>query len=190
MRRWLPVLALIAVLAAVVVGLGQAGGGDAEPPAERFELQGALRTLEGAPPAIASVHSDSSRILDGGFRKRMRSLRGHPVVVNKWASWCGPCRTEFPIFQRLATKYGKRVAFVGVNGKDNRDSALGFLADNPLPYPSYADPIEKLARAEKIATSYPVTAFYNERGEQVFIHQGGYRDDAQLERELRRYLGL
>lgn len=39
------------------------------------------------------------------FKARLEALRGHPVVVNQWASWCGPCRYEFPFFQKLAGRY-------------------------------------------------------------------------------------
>src|SRR6266566_5227726 len=62
------------------------------------------------------------------FKSRLAGLRGYPVVVNKWASWCGPCQTEFPAFQRAAVKYGRQVAFVGLNGKgDSLTDAAAFL---------------------------------------------------------------
>src|ERR671936_853689 len=69
-------------------------------------------------------------LLGGGaaaFRARLRGLRGHPVVVNKWASWCGPCRSEFPYFQRLGVELGRRVAFLGVDGNDNDSDSRRFL---------------------------------------------------------------
>ena len=61
-----------------------------------------------------------------------KELRGHPVVVNKWGSWCGPCRAEFPYFQRQAIEHGKKVAFLGVDGKDNDANAEEFLKEFPV----------------------------------------------------------
>ena len=64
-------------------------------------------------------------------RRACEELRGHPVVINKWASWCDPCRAEFPAFQRVATERGREVAFLGLNAKDSRRPAERFLAAVP-----------------------------------------------------------
>jgi thiol-disulfide isomerase/thioredoxin len=96
-----------------------------------------------AAAAIAGLQHQASEILDGGptaFRRRLGSLRGYPVVVNQWASWCGPCKYEFPFFQRLARRYQGRIAFLGVDSKDSRSDAQAFLKKLPVPYPTYFDP--------------------------------------------------
>ena len=80
----------------------------------------------------------------------MRALRGHPVVVNVWAAWCGPCRVELPVIQRASLDYGKRVAFLGVDLKDNRGAAAKLLRDIPLTYPSYEDPDGKVANGYRL----------------------------------------
>lgn len=184
-------LAAGVLVVAVAVGLGQAGGGDRPEDGPAFDLSEARRSLDGAPPELAALHAQSAELLDGGtaaVRARLRELRGHPVVVNKWASWCGPCRVEFPVFQRVATAMGREVAFVGLDGKDNREDAAAFLREFPLPFPSYVDPDEAVARELGIAVTYPVTLFLDERGRKRFIHQGQYRSDAELEADIRRYL--
>ena len=61
----------------------------------------------------------------------MKSLKGLPVVVNKWASWCAPCIAEFPDLQKTAKKYGSRVAFLGVNVSDSDAKAKQFLRKFP-----------------------------------------------------------
>ena len=116
----------------------------------------------------------------------MDTLKGRPIVINKWASWCHPCLAEFPIFQQVATERGKEVAFVGINGSDSTDPAKKFLSEHPVPYPSYVDPDEEIAQAIKAAKNYPITVFVNPKGE-VTIKQGTYRDQAALEADIDRY---
>ena len=178
--------------AVVAVGLSQAGGGSDEESAPPFDLQAALAELEGAPEPLASLHEQSSELLDGGvpaFNARMKQLRGTPVVINKWASWCLPCRAEFPVFQRVATERGKEIAFLGSNSHDSTQPAREFLAEYPIPFPSYLDPDEKIARAIKAPANYPITVFVDARGKTAFIHQGPYETEQALIADIDRYLG-
>jgi cytochrome c biogenesis protein CcmG, thiol:disulfide interchange protein DsbE len=191
MRRLFLVLGVVLLTVVLVVGLRQAGdqGGDAEE--QPFDLRAARAELRGSPPPLAALHAQSGRLLDGGvpaFDARMRELRGHPVVINKWASWCDPCRAEFPALQRVATDRGREVAFLGLNSGDSRRPAERFLAAFPTPYPSYVDPDEAVARSLDAPANYPVTIFVDERGRQAFIHQGAYRSSADIEADIDRYL--
>jgi cytochrome c biogenesis protein CcmG/thiol:disulfide interchange protein DsbE len=191
-KRALPwILGVLILTAVVAVGLTQAGGGDEEEAAAPFDLEAALAQLEGAPEPLARLHAQSSELLEGGvpaFKARMRELRGTPVVINKWASWCGPCRAEFPVFQRVATERGKEIAFLGSNSGDSTTPAREFLAEFPIPFPSYLDPDEKIARAIKAPANYPITVFVDERGETAFIHQGPYATERDLNADIDRYL--
>lgn len=193
MRRLLVVLGVVLLTVVLVIGLRQAGGDDAgEPAAAPFDLRAARAELRGSPAPLASLHRESGRLLDGGvpaFEARLRELRGHPVVINKWASWCDPCRAEFPEFQRVATERGREVAFLGLNSGDSRQPAERFLARYPTPYPSYVDPDEDIARALEAPANYPVTVFLDAKGEPAFIHQGAYRSSADIEADIDRYLG-
>ncbi len=181
--------------AVLVVGLSQAGGGGGGEPAPQaapFDLRAARAELAGAPAPLAALHAQSSELLGGGvpaFKARMKELRGTPVVINKWASWCGPCRAEFPVFQRVATARGKEIAFLGSNSGDSTQPARDFLAEHPIPFPSYLDPDEKIARAFKAPANYPITVFVDERGETAFIHQGPYETEQSLDADIDRYLG-
>src|SRR5689334_17751706 len=81
-------------------------------------------------------------ITGGGNRasqKRLADLKGHAVVGNKWAGWCGACRQEFPWLQQLSVKYGKQVAFLGVDSNDVSSDAKHFLSQLPVRYPWYED---------------------------------------------------
>jgi cytochrome c biogenesis protein CcmG, thiol:disulfide interchange protein DsbE len=192
MRRLLAVLAALALVVVLVVGLNQAGGGDSGASSRKpFDLAKAKRELAGAPAPLAALHAQSAQLLGGGrpaFRRRLAKLEGYPVVVNKWASWCGPCRTEFPIFQSESVAKGKRVAFLGLNAGDSRDPARRFLRASPLPFPSYVDPAEKIAKSIQAPANYPITVFFDARGREVYTHQGGYRTQADLAADLKRYL--
>ena len=186
MRRWLPILAGVALVAVLAVGLLQARG-EPEKEAARFDLKGSLAQLQGAPEPLAGLHEQAGELIDKGLEERLAELRGHPVVVNKWASWCGPCRSEFPVFQRLSTRLGKEVAFLGVNSLDNRADAGGFLERFPVPFPSYVDQRGNLADEFGLGKYFPTTAFFDARGKRTFVHQGEYRSEADLLADIDRY---
>jgi cytochrome c biogenesis protein CcmG/thiol:disulfide interchange protein DsbE len=146
-----------------------------------------------ATAALTSLRDQASEILDGGptaFRRRIGSLRGYPVVVNQWASWCGPCRYEFPFFQHLARRYQGRVAFIGVDSKDARSDASGFLKQLPIPYPSYFDPDASIARFFRGGFAWPTTAFFNRDGHVIYVHLGAYASEAKLDADVKHYAAL
>jgi thiol-disulfide isomerase/thioredoxin len=140
--------------------------------------------------SLAALDAQANQLLGGGttdFEKQVAALRGHPIVVNQWASWCGPCRFEFPYFQRLAAQYRGRVAFLGVDAQDNRGDAQAFLKQRPLPYPSYFDLNAATARTFKGGLAWPTTAFYDARGRRTKTHPGAYATQAKLDEDLRRF---
>ena len=189
MRRVLYILAAVALVVVVIVGLGQAGrDGDTGTAAQTFDLDAAQQRLAGAPAPLAALYEEPNTILDSGFDERVASLKGHPVVINKWASWCRPCRAEFPIFQQVATDRGKEVAFLGVNAADKRPAAEKFLVERPLPYPSYEDPDEDIARELEAAKFFPMTIFVDAKGETAFVKAGEYTSTAELEADIDKYL--
>lgn len=182
----------VALLAVVLVGLLQLPGRthSPTPPSALTPAQTQAR-LAGSPRQLAALHAQANRLLEGGrpaLRARLVALRGRPVVVNKWASWCEPCRAEFGAFQRASVNLGRRVAFIGIDSGDtSRSSALEFLRAFPVSYPSYFDPGGELGTAITDSSSMPVTVFYDARGRESFIHQGPYLSVTELERDIRRY---
>jgi cytochrome c biogenesis protein CcmG/thiol:disulfide interchange protein DsbE len=181
MRRLVPIL----VAAAVVAGCGTH-----EPKSAAPRPQAAAKSLAGSPPALAALHRQANLLLDGGataFKARLAKLRGHPVVVNKWASWCPPCRAEFPFFQRQSVKRGRGVAFIGVDGNDNDANARKFLKSFPVSYPSYKDPNLGIAAVFNAVQAFPSTAYYDSRGGLAYVHQGGYASESKLSRDIERY---
>ncbi|HEX8084060.1 MAG TPA: TlpA disulfide reductase family protein [Solirubrobacteraceae bacterium] len=193
MRRALPFLALAALAAVLVIGLTQAGDGN-EPERDAgpslTELQ---RAVAGAPAPLAALYAEGNRVVASSredFRRRLRALRGHPVVVNVWGSWCGPCKLEFPFFQRAVQRVGRRVAFLGINVVDSRDGAEAFLRKRPVPYPSLEDGNASISNeAAPGARGAPITAFYDREGKRQFVHQGQYRSVEDLLADVERYAG-
>lgn len=177
-------LAILCLLAGLAAGCGSAAdGGDGTHPDY-------AKALAGSPPALAALHEQANELLPGGaaaYEKRLAALKGYPVVVNFWASWCGPCRFEFPTLQKLSARYGKRVAFLGVNSQDDPDAAATFLREEPVPYPSYIDPGKGLIEALGGIGGLPDTAFYDRSGKLVELKQGPYTEDSELEADVRRY---
>jgi cytochrome c biogenesis protein CcmG/thiol:disulfide interchange protein DsbE len=178
--------ALLATLA--VAGCGGASNGN---PDSRLTPDQAKAPISGAPPQLAAIRSQANQLLGGGkdaFDSRLQSLRGTPVVVNKWASWCGPCRFEFPWFQSLASRRGGQIAFLGVDSNDSDGSARQFLSELPIPYPSYSDP--DLNIAQELGgppQAFPTTTFYDRSGKAVYNHPGVYTNESDLDADVNRY---
>jgi cytochrome c biogenesis protein CcmG/thiol:disulfide interchange protein DsbE len=188
------VLAALAVGAlAAALALGGCATSGAGNPDSRISTQQATQPIPGAPPQLAAIRAQGNQLLSGGtdaFDQRLQALRGTPVVVNKWASWCGPCRFEFPWFQSLAEKRGGQIAFLGVNGNDSDGAAKQFLSELPLPYPSYTDPDLHIAQNLGGPTqAFPTTAFYDRSGKLVFSHPGVYQNEQELIADVNRYAG-
>lgn len=179
-------LALVA--AAAVVALAACGSSSSETTAAKPPDYRAA--LAGAPKPLARLYSHGDRLVTAGtqaFQAQLDALRGYPVVVNKWASWCEPCRREFPYLQHLSARFGKRVAFVGVDANDNATAANTFLGEFPLPYPSFTDPDQDISRLLGATAGFPATAFYDRDGQRVFVKQGEYASQADLGADIRRY---
>ena len=184
-------LAFSTILGTFVLALGgcsddeeaDPGSANPEPAVAEAELD---RALADAPPRLAAVYERANEIVDGGveaFETQLAELEGIPVVVNKWASWCGPCRFEFPFFQSQVARVGARVAFLGVDSDDDRDAAETFLTELPLPYPSFSDPDSEIADLLD-AREFPSTTFYDSSGEIAYVRRGGYASEDELAADI------
>jgi cytochrome c biogenesis protein CcmG, thiol:disulfide interchange protein DsbE len=122
------------------------------------------------------------------FEEALADLRGKPVVVNWWATWCKPCTAEMPRIVDAAKEYKDRVAFLGVDVEDDTELAAEFAKDYGMTFRSIADPDGKIRKAESIL-GLPVTQFYDADGELVFNHQGEIKED-DLEEKIEEVLDL
>jgi cytochrome c biogenesis protein CcmG, thiol:disulfide interchange protein DsbE len=180
-------LFLVGVVVIVLVGNGDDGAGN---PDSALTLEQATTPLEGAPPELAALRDEANQLLPGGVEaveNRLAELEGTPVVINKWASWCGPCRFEFPFFQEQAIERGEEVAFLGLLSDDSDEGGRTFLSELPLPYPSYSDPDSEIAESLDAHREFPATVFVDSDGNQAFVHRGPYTSTAQLAADIERY---
>jgi thiol-disulfide isomerase/thioredoxin len=190
-RRLLLAGSGLAVLVLLVVGLIQLSGSGGTTSASTLTPSEMQARLSGSPPQLTALHAQADELLGGGLaalRARLAELRGEPVVINKWASWCEPCRAEFGVFQKVSVNRGRQVAFLGIDSGDNgRSAPEAFLKRFPVSYPSYYDPGGEAGEAITEGSNVtPVTVFIDSRGA-TFVRQGPYPSVAKLEADIDRY---
>lgn len=183
--RRILVLALLGSLlaGAVFSGCGDSSD-DVSPPPDY------AKKLAGSPAPLAALHDQSDQLLPGGldaYNERITALKGFPIVVNVWASWCGPCRSEFPLLQQASAEMGREVAFLGVNSSDADDAATTFLSTHSVPYPSYVDPDADIADDLGVTHGFPGTAFYGADGKLNYVKHGEFHDQAELDSFIEKY---
>jgi thiol-disulfide isomerase/thioredoxin len=112
-----------------------------------------------------------------GPARELSAYRGKPLVINVWASWCGPCRAEMGSLQRLAQRYGKQFNVIGVSTDDYRDRASAFLRGAGISFPNYIDhqlQLEIMLGADRI----PLTLLVDARGRVLARHYGSREWDS------------
>lgn len=121
-----------------------------------------------------------------GENVRLEDMRGQVVMLNFWASWCGPCRQEMPLMDDLYEQY-KDLGFtiLAVNVDENREEALRFLDKVPVSYPILYDPESRVSELYEVQ-AMPTTVMIDRSGNARYLHHGyqsGYEDD--YERQIR-----
>lgn len=114
------------------------------------------------------------------FEALLLELEGEPVLVNVWASWCGPCEDEAPHLAEAHAEYGDRVQFVGVDILDEREAARRFMREYGWTYPSVYD-LPGAIRDGLGLLGQPVTLFYDPSGELVTTWTGVLTEQALRE---------
>jgi len=125
-----------------------------------------------------------------GTNLRLEDFRGEVVMLNFWASWCGPCRKEMPLMNGLYEQY-KDLGFtiLAVNVDENRDEAQRFLDAVPVDYPVLYDPESSVSELYEVQ-AMPTTVMIDRDGTARYVHlgyQSGYEDEYEQQiRELVR----
>src|SRR5205823_2916922 len=123
-------------------------------------------TLPASPTALPTYSLD-------GFRTLLAQLHGRPVVVNYWATWCGPCADEAPALASLARAYAGRVQFVGVDIQDDAAAARAWVRKYGWTYPSVSDPTKAIENGMGLI-GQPVTVVYDPNGKPVLRIAGSF----------------
>ena len=193
----------LALLVGVIALAAACGGDDDSEPAAGTDAPAAeSEGSEGAqgdgkagdgdiPPALAENRAQANEIIDGSteaLEAKLADLRGHPVVVNQWGSWCPPCRAEFPFFAESAEAHAADVAFVGVDIQDDRGAAEAFLEEFPTPYPHIFDEDTNAVRSIEWRGVSPTTWFIDEQGEVLHQRPGAYPGREELEADIESFL--
>jgi protein SCO1 len=161
---------------------------NAVPTATAPTASAAAKALAGSPHPLAALHLEAAKLLaaNASLSTELHALRGYPVVLNAWASWCGPCRAEFSLFASASAAYGRRVAFLGNDTSDSASDARTFLAQHPVSYPSFQSSISALGSLAQIQ-GLPTTIFLNRAGDVIYVHTGAYDTQTTLTQDIQRY---
>ena len=156
-RRTKVIVAVLAVTLAIVVAVRPT----------RTAPFAASGTARPTPPAEALTPLSAD-----DFEGVLVGLRGTPVIVNIWASWCAPCRTETPLLQRAWEQHADEVMILGVDSKDTVGAAEGFMDDFAVTYPNVFDATGEI-RARLGLRGFPTTYVFDAEGNLVTSIVGG-----------------
>jgi peroxiredoxin len=146
----------IAATAALLLALPLYGAVDKNSPAPDFTLNG-----------------------QGGKAVALDQFKGQVVMLNFWASWCGPCRQEFPLLDDIYKKYGKLgFTMIGVNVEPDSNAANAWLKQTPVSFPILYDTDSKVSKLYGVA-GMPSTVIVDRKGTVRMIHRGYEPGDEQ-----------
>ncbi len=130
--------------------------------------------------AISGKAPDFTLKSRSGENIRLSDLRGQVVMLNFWASWCGPCRQEMPILEQLHKRYSKLgFTVVGVNVEQDTSKAVAYLRDVKVSFPILYDNTSKVSKLYNVS-AMPTTVMIDRNGNMRFKHHGykpGYEKD-------------
>lgn len=139
-----------------------------------------------APTQTTKLASDFTVYDMDGNAVALSDFFGKPIVVNFWATWCGPCKSELPAFDTMYTKYKDEVHFLMVNltdgSRETTESVTAFVKDGGYTFPVYFDTSMEAAYTYRVS-SIPMTLFINADGQPVHTQIG-----AMSEETLEQYL--
>lgn len=146
-------------------------------------IAGDITPAAGAGPAAPfSLPSRSGEAVS------LASLKGQVVLINFWATWCGPCRKEMPLLEQIHAKYAPLgFAMLGVNVEEDTRMMDVFLKDVPVKFPILLDPANGVSKLYNVS-AMPSTVIVDRQGNVRFIHQGYKPGDEGVYQDVIRQL--
>jgi cytochrome c-type biogenesis protein len=142
-------------------------------------------------PEIGQLAPAYAAVSLAGDSVRLAQSRGRVVLLNVWATWCHPCRTEIPVLQQLYGRYAPRgleVIGVSVDARGEENTIRQFAGDFGMTYPIWLDPDERV-QSTFLAIGVPATFLIDRGGTLRWRHIGPVRaNDSTLVREIERSL--
>jgi len=145
-----------------------------------------MSSLVGASTSVAPSFTLPSR---SGDMVSLEQLRGQVVMLNFWASWCGPCRQEMPLLDQMHKRYSSLgFTLLGVNVEANTQDAERWLAETPVSFPVLFDKDSKVSKLYNVS-AMPSTVFIDRKGNLRYLHRG-YKpgDESEYLNQIRALL--
>lgn len=170
----LPVV--LSVLAAVV-GCGGSGKGAKSAADSSGDRAGHAEVGKAAPDL-------SIQTLNGKGKVSLESLQGKTVIVDFWATWCGPCKQSFPALEELSKRLGDKVEIVGISVDDDKKGVVEFAKENGATFAIGWDENHSIAEKWKVG-AMPTTFIVDGSGKVRFIHDGYHQGETKaMEKEI------
>lgn len=145
-----------------------------------------------APVNAASIQGKAPNFTlksNTGKNIKLSELRGQVVLLNFWASWCGPCRQEMPLLEKLQRRYSSLgFTVLGVNVEDDSRKAKSYLKDVSVSFPILFDTTNKVSKQYKVS-AMPSTVMIDRDGNMRYLHRG-YKpgDEAQYKKWVKQLI--
>lgn len=168
---------------------GTAPAGSADVPDDLRAILPPCPTSSEVPEVANGLPAVTLSCLGPGDPVALSGLRGTPMVLNAWASWCQPCRAELPALASYSEQAEGEVAVLGLNALDDAEAAATLWTQLTMPFPSVSDP-EGATRASLRWVGLPVTYFVDSTGMIVYRHDGAVTDVEQWAALVEQHLGV
>lgn len=158
-RDWIIITIVSVLLGAAWIGITRVEADEVNP--------------TGKPPSPDIGHPAPEFVLvsaDGGTLA-LDDLKGQPVLINFWATWCPPCRAEIPALEAASQAFDGRAIILGINVQETPEDVLGFMAELEMTYPVVFDEDAAIAKTYRVR-AYPTTYFVDSQGVVVEVYTG------------------